>query len=140
MLKGFKDFVLRGNVIDLAVAVVVGTAFTAVVTSIVTNLINPLISVFFSSHSLDTAWIVTLNGSQIKFGAVLGSIITFVIIAAVVYFAFVYPLSAFNNRMNRSKSAAEEAPAESEQELLTQIRDLLRAQKSDDETGESRKS
>lgn len=130
LLKGFKEFILRGNVIDLAVAVVIGAAFTAIVTSIVTNLINPLISAFFNASDLDNAMVVTLNGSQIRFGAVLGSIITFLIVAVVVYFAFVLPLNAMKRRTERlrQKGLVEPDAPITELDLLTEIRDLLQAQ------------
>ena len=128
MFKGFKAFLLRGNVIDLAVAVVVGTAFTALVTSIVTNLINPVVSIFFTASSLNDAWVVTINDSHIKLGAVLGSLITFVIIAAVVYFIFVYPINVLHQRASRGDSDETVEKAPTELELLTEIRDLLKIQ------------
>jgi large conductance mechanosensitive channel len=133
-VKGFRDFVLRGNVIDLAVAVVIGTAFTAIVTAIVTNLIDPLIGALFNASSLNGALILhlpTLSGkpSDLKFGAVLGAIINFVIIAAVVYFAFVVPINyAMKKAFARRKQEESASPAETpptETELLIQIRDLL---------------
>ena len=132
MIKGFKEFILRGNVIDLAVAVVIGAAFTAVVTSIVNNLINPLISSFFTASSLDNAMVITLNDSQIKFGAVLGSIINFLIVAVVVYFVFVYPLNTIKKRAERlrKKGVVEPDKPVTDLDLLTEIRDLLAAQQS----------
>ncbi|HEV7624700.1 MAG TPA: large conductance mechanosensitive channel protein MscL [Amnibacterium sp.] len=133
-MKGFRDFVLRGNVVDLAVAVVIGTAFTAIVTAIVTNLIDPLIGALFSASSLNGALVVklpTLSGapSSLRFGAVLGAIINFVIIAAVVYFAFVLPINwamkrAFA-RKQQEETATPAATPPTETELLIQIRDLL---------------
>jgi large conductance mechanosensitive channel len=130
LLKGFREFILRGNVIDLAVAVVIGAAFTAVVTSIVTNLINPLISAFFKQNDLSNALVVPLNGSDIKFGAVLGAIINFLIVAVVVYFVFVYPLNSVKSRLDRlrKKGVVEPDAPITELDLLTEIRDLLRAQ------------
>nr|WP_228498336.1 large conductance mechanosensitive channel protein MscL [Frigoribacterium sp. VKM Ac-1396] len=134
-VKGFKEFILRGNVIDLAVAVVIGAAFTAIVTSLVTNVFNPLIGAAFNATMLDKALIVTiptLSGgeAQLKFGAVIGSAIQFLIIAAVVYFVLVLPV---NNLLKRTfaKQKAEETPADvppTDVELLSEIRDLLRAQ------------
>ena len=108
VLKGFKEFILRGNVIELAVAVVIGAAFTAVVNSIVENLINPLIGVLFQADSLDTALIIsipTLSGgmAEIRFGAVLGAIIAFVIVATVVYFVFVLPMNTLKERAEAYK-------------------------------------
>jgi large conductance mechanosensitive channel len=133
-MQGFRDFVLRGNVVDLAVAVVIGAAFTAIVTSIVTNLINPLIAAIFNAGSLSTALVVHLpwvagTGGDLRFGAVLGSIVNFVIVAAVVYFAFVVPLNwAMKRAYARKVEEATATPAATpptETELLIQIRDLL---------------
>jgi len=126
MLKGFRDFIMRGNVIDLAVAVVIGAAFNAVIAKVVEALITPLIGMFFQADSLDTALMVGLpGGGAIAFGAVIGALLNFVIIAAVVYFVFVLPI----NTMRERKQAGAEADApQNEQELLTEIRDLLRAQ------------
>jgi large conductance mechanosensitive channel len=132
VLKGFKEFILRGNVIELAVAVVIGAAFTAVVNSIVNNLINPLIAALFRADSLDTAlvWsIPTLDGgtADVKFGAVLGSILTFVIVAAVVYFVFVMPMNHLKDRAaaRRRAGVPDENAPETELTLLSEIRDLL---------------
>jgi large conductance mechanosensitive channel len=133
MLKGFREFIMRGNVIDLAVAVVIGAAFTAVVNAIVTNLFNPLIGALFQADSLDSALVVeipTVDGgsAQLKFGAVLGAILTFLIVAAVVYFVFVLPINHLrelaDERMRRGEAPAEDEP-ETELIVLSQIRDLL---------------
>lgn len=123
MFKGFKEFILRGNVVELAVAVVIGAAFNTVVERVVDSLITPIIGMFFSADSLDTALMLGLpGGGTIAFGAVIGALINFLIVAAVVYFAFVMP-------MNRLKKPAEEAPeAPSQEELLAEIRDLLKQQ------------
>lgn len=130
MLKGFREFILRGNVIDLAVAVVIGAAFTAVVTSIVNNIFNPLIGLFFKASSLDQALVVTIGESTFKFGAVLGAIITFLVVAAVVYFVFVFPLNKVKERADRlrKKGVVEPDAPITELDLLTEIRDLLQAQ------------
>lgn len=127
MLKGFKDFIMRGNVIDLAVAVVIGAAFTAVVNSIVVNIFNPLIGALFRADSLDDAFVLTLGTSEVKFGAVVGSIITFLIVAAVVYFVFVLPINKMKEHAEARRKAGvvtEKAPV-TEIDVLTEIRDLL---------------
>jgi len=136
VLKGFKEFILRGNVIELAVAVVIGAAFTAVVNSIVDNLINPLIGVIFQADSLDTALVVeipTLTGgvAEVKFGAVLGAIIAFAIVATVVYFVFVLPMNTLKDRAEQKRKTGEPDPAapETELTLLSEIRDLLAAER-----------
>jgi large conductance mechanosensitive channel len=128
MLKGFKDFLMRGNVIDLAVAVIIGTAFTAVVTSVVTNLINPLIAAIGGANVNGLAWqIVDGNKNSIMdFGAIVTALINFVIIAAVVYFLIVLPVKTIQERRKRGEEAGPAEPTEVE--LLVEIRDLLRQQ------------
>ncbi|WP_426624892.1 large conductance mechanosensitive channel protein MscL [Leifsonia sp. McL0607] len=132
MLKGFREFILRGNVIDLAVAVVIGAAFTAVVTSIVTNVFNPLIGLFFQAKSLDNALVVTVGDSVFKFGAVLGAIISFLVVAVVVYFVFVFPINKAKEHAERlrKKGVVEPDAPVTELVLLSEIRDLLQAQQS----------
>jgi len=135
MLKGFREFILRGNVIDLAVAVVIGAAFTGVVNAIVTNIFNPLIAAIFDASDLENVAVWTLNGSDIKFGSVLGALIQFLLVAVVVYFVFVLPI----NHLKKAAFAIKKTPAESleetkeelpptETELLIEIRDLLARQ------------
>ncbi len=134
MLKGFREFILRGNVIELAVAVVVGTAFTAFVTAIVTAIINPAIGALFNAESLSEALIVeipTVSGgtAELLFGAVIAAVLNFFIVAAVVYFALVAPMNYLNRRVEERRKAGEPAIDETapptELELLTEIRDLL---------------
>lgn len=125
MFKGFKEFLLRGNVVDLAVAVVIGAAFNSVVERVVDSLINPVIGMVFRADSLDGAMVVQLpGGGAIAFGALLGAILNFVIVAAVVYFVFVLPM----NKLRKPGPESEQPEVPTEQELLTQIRDLLRKQ------------
>ena len=134
MIKGFKEFILRGNVIDLAVAVVIGAAFTAIVNAIVDGLINPLIALVFNASSLDgVGWTVeNLNGDEVffGFGVILGAIINFLAVAVVVYFVFVYPMNRWKERAAAKAGIAEEEASDLpiEQELLVQIRDLLSTQ------------
>ncbi len=130
MINGFKDFIMRGNVIDLAVAVVIGTAFTALVTAIVSNIFNPLIAAIFSAESLKDTLVVPLPGGDgIRFGAVLGAVISFALVAAVVYFVVVLPLNKLKARQDARRQAG--VPVEvvedptTELDLLTEIRDLL---------------
>ncbi|WP_424980823.1 large conductance mechanosensitive channel protein MscL [Labedella phragmitis] len=137
-MKGFKEFILRGNVIDLAVAVVIGAAFTAVVTAIVENLFNPLIGAIFNASTLEKALpvvIPTMSGGEsiMYIGAIIGAILNFLIVAAVVYFAFVLPINTLKKRADNllaknrpvGDNAAPLAPTEVE--LLAEIRDLLSA-------------
>lgn len=132
MIQGFKEFILRGNVIDLAVAVVIGAAFTAIVNVVVDSLVNPLISLFFAADSLDTAMQVTVptlmgGTATFSFGAILGAIINFLAVAIVVYFAFVHPMNVAKRAAEAKKGidGDEDEPLPTEQELLVQIRDLL---------------
>ncbi|GAB2985054.1 large conductance mechanosensitive channel protein MscL [Frigoribacterium salinisoli] len=135
-MKGFKEFVLRGNVIDLAVAVVIGAAFTAIVTSLVTNVFNPLIGALFNASTLDDALVATIptisgGEAELRFGAVLGALLNFVVIAAVVYFCLVLPVNALLKRTFARQQEDETTDAEvppTDVELLSEIRDLLRAQ------------
>ncbi|MDZ8171990.1 large conductance mechanosensitive channel protein MscL [Microbacterium xanthum] len=135
MIKGFREFILRGNVIDLAVAVVIGAAFTAIVTVLVESLINPLISLFFKADSLQEALQLTvpsLMGGEatFAFGAIIAAVINFLAVAVVVYFVFVHPMNRLKERQAaRVKSdEPEEEPLPTETELLVEIRDLLKKQ------------
>jgi large conductance mechanosensitive channel len=92
MLNEFKKFILRGNVVDLAVGVVIGAAFTSVVNSLVTNIITPLISVIYGGHTFSKA-VFHFKGNEFGYGAVINSIITFLIVAAVVFFFVVQPVN-----------------------------------------------
>ncbi len=133
MLKGFRAFLLRGNVIDLAVAVVIGAAFTSIVGAIVDSVLNPAIGALFDAESLSTALpvnIPTVSGgvATMYFGAVIAAVIQFLIVAIVVYFALVAPINYLKTATAR-RAALIEPPAEpagpTETELLTEIRDLL---------------
>jgi large conductance mechanosensitive channel len=124
MLMGFKDFLLRGNIVDLAVAVVIGTAFTALVTAFTTSFLQPLIGLIGGGG--ETGGSFAVNGQLFTWGAFVTAVITFVLTAAVVYFAVVLPMKAI---MERRKRGEEAGPAEPTQvELLVEIRDLLRAE------------
>ena len=93
MLKGFKEFILRGNVVDLAVAVVIGAAFGAVVTAFVKDLITPLIAAIFGQTDF-SALTFTINKSQFFYGSFINAVISFVLIAAAIYFVVVAPMNA----------------------------------------------
>jgi large conductance mechanosensitive channel len=92
MIKGFRDFLMRGNVVDLAVAVIIGAAFTAIVTSFVTNLITPLIAAVVGKPDF-SALVFKVHGGVITYGAFLNSVISFLLIAIVVYFIIVVPMN-----------------------------------------------
>jgi large conductance mechanosensitive channel len=91
-VKGFRNFITRGNLVDLAVAVVIGTAFTAIVTAIVADLITPLIGAIWGTHSFQNLTF-KVHGSTFGVGALLNAVLTFLIIAAVVYFLIVAPMA-----------------------------------------------
>ncbi|MGQ0632091.1 MAG: large conductance mechanosensitive channel protein MscL [Sporichthyaceae bacterium] len=125
MLKGFKDFLLRGNIVDLAVAVVIGTAFTMLVTAFTKSMIEPVIN-FALGGGVDGGSIGLDKENRLEFGMFLNAVITFVITAAVVYFLVVIPMKKVTARMKRvsdTESAAPQIPADVA--LLTEIRDLL---------------
>jgi large conductance mechanosensitive channel len=131
MLKGFKDFILRGNVIDLAVAVVIGAAFTALIAAITANLIQPVLNALGGVDA--GGWGFYVNPSNpdtfINIGAIVTAIITFLITAAVVYFVFVAPMKKIL-AIAEARKAATKTPIKAdptEVELLVEIRDLLQA-------------
>lgn len=132
MLKGFKDFIMRGNVVELAVAVVIGAAFTAIVTAFTTNLIQPLIASLGGADVSGLGFeIVAGNPATfLDFGAVITAAINFLIVAAVVYFLLVMPMNMIKEKRDAQAKAEAEAaapePTPIEVELLTEIRDLLK--------------
>lgn len=137
MMKGFREFILRGNVIDLAVAVVIGTAFTAIVNGLVTGIFNPVIALIFNAGELAKAGIELrpAEGSTpavfLSWGLVISAVIQFVLVAIVVYFALIVPMNyAKRIRLRRTPAEPEEPAAPTELELLTEIRDLLAKQNS----------
>ncbi|OAH51121.1 large conductance mechanosensitive channel protein MscL [Microbacterium oleivorans] len=133
MIQGFKDFIMRGNVIDLAVAVVIGGAFTAIVTAIVDSVITPLIALFYKpAENGDVGPTFTgLHGDEVTFplGNLLTAIISFFAVALVVYLVFVVPMNKWKERQAAKAGVVEEeAKLPTEAELLVQIRDLLEKQ------------
>src|SRR3954452_13337652 len=118
MIKGFKDFLLRGNVIDLAVAVGIGTAFTALVTSFTESFLTPLIALIGGGGTSGGEFVI--NEQHFTWGAFISSVITFALTAAVVYFVVVLPVKAIMERRRRGEEAG---PAEPTQvQLLLEIR------------------
>ena len=130
MLSGFKEFIMRGNVIDLAVGVVIGAAFTSIVTAFTDNLMQPLINSIGGTNAADGLGFRILSDNPatfMDFGSVISAAINFLLVAAVVYFAIVAPM----NKFNQLREAKLETPAETEvteADLLTEIRDLLAKQ------------
>ncbi len=139
MLKGFKEFILRGNVVDLAIAVVIGTAFAAVVSAFVSKIVTPIINAFPGGNSSGLGFSLRhgakftdgktgQNTTFVDISGIINALVVFVITAAVVYFLFVLPM---NKLAERRKRGQEEAPASKSDDLLVleEIRDLLRAQR-----------
>ena len=120
--REFKEFITRGNVIDLAVAVVIGLAITAIINSIVSGLITPLIGMIGGKDFSDLDF--TINGSTFEYGEVINAIIQFLLIAVAVFFFIVKPVNVLNERRRRGEEP--EAELSDEAALLTEIRDLLR--------------
>ncbi len=131
MLQGFKDFIMKGNVVDLAVAVVIGSAFGAVVTAMVDSVLMPFISGVVGSPDFDSFAVVTLNGNDIRFGVLLTAVVNFLLIAAAIYFVIVMPMNKMIERRNRKLGIDPDAVEISDDVvLLTEIRDLLAANRS----------
>lgn len=122
MIKGFRDFILRGNVVDLAVGVVIGASFSAVVAALVKDLLTPFIAAIVTQPDF-SAMTFTINGSKFMYGEFLNSLLAFLIAAAAVYFFVVLPINKLIARFRGSKDAATK-PADVA--LLEEIRDLLK--------------
>ncbi|MFI6040164.1 large conductance mechanosensitive channel protein MscL [Nocardia sp. NPDC051321] len=121
MLKGFKDFLFRGNVVDLAVAVVIGTAFVAIVTAFTNGIVNPILAVFGGSNELGLGFQLVADkpATFVQVGPIITAAINFVVIAVVLYLVLVLPALHVKKRFSK------EAVELSDTELLIQIRDLL---------------
>lgn len=138
MIDGFKKFISRGSMIDMAVGVVMGTAVTAVVTSIVNNFINPLIAMIFGKPNMDGLLAFTFNNATISFGAILSAVLNFLLIAVAVYFCILVPINKFRDMSaamlaKRGVAASEEekeklSPEDQTVLLLKEIRDELAKQ------------
>ncbi len=135
MIKGFKDFLLRGNVVDLAVAVVIGGAFAKVVDTIVGNIINPLLAALVSGNNLGFGFKLRSDNPKtfMDFGLIISQIIIFVLTAAVVYFIIVVPMNRIMAMRKTGEEPEPDAPSE-DVILLQEIRDLLRGQSIADRT------
>ncbi|SCL56641.1 large conductance mechanosensitive channel protein MscL [Micromonospora peucetia] len=128
MLKGFKDFIMRGNVVDLAVGVVIGAAFTSVVTTLTNAFLKPLIGLFVllltgkSNGLAGAAW--KIRGVEFDWISFINALITFLLTAAALYFLVVFPMNKLAERRKRGEEPPPNAPSE-EVKLLTEIRDAL---------------
>jgi large conductance mechanosensitive channel len=122
LVQEFKDFINKGNFIDLAVAVVIAAAVTRVITSVVDGLVNPLIAAIFGEPDLTQVGTFTINDAQFSFGLILDALINFLAVAVVLFFI----VKAYNSFRRKSEG---ETPADTQLSLLTEIRDELRAQR-----------
>ena len=125
MLKGFKEFIARGNVVELAVGVIIGAAFKNIVDALVDGIINPLIAAVIGKPDFSDAFILTLNGTDMKFGVLITAVINFILMAFAIYFCIVVPMNALNARRKKAEDEAPEAEVSDEVKLLTEIRDAL---------------
>lgn len=123
MIQGFKDFITRGNAIDLAVGVIIGGAFSTVVTALVDKFINPLVGGIFGKPNFDNVLEFTVRGATVQPGAILTALVNFLLVALALYFFIVLPM----NKLASLRKPAEEEPeaVSDETQLLTEIRDLL---------------
>lgn len=121
-MKGFRNFILRGNVVDLAVGVMVGAAFSAVVNALVKDLFTPLLAALIHQPDFST-WAVTFRGVEIPYGDFINVLVTFVIIATTIYFFVVLPVNKLTARFHGTPEAPKKT---NEEKLLEEIRDLLK--------------
>ncbi|RZU72710.1 large conductance mechanosensitive channel [Micromonospora kangleipakensis] len=124
MLKGFKDFIMRGNVVDLAVGIVIGAAFTGVVTSFTNSFLKPIIKLMGGGKDQFAGTWRIGDGNFVTWADFLNALITFLLTAAVLYFLVVYPMNRLAERRRRGEEPPPKAPSE-EIKLLTEIRDAL---------------
>ena len=125
MLKGFKDFISRGNVVELAVGVIIGAAFKNIVDALVDGIINPLIAAVIGKPDFSDAFILTLNGTDVKFGLLITAVINFLLMAFAIYFCIVVPMNALNARRKKDEEETAEEEASELFKLLTEIRAAL---------------
>jgi large conductance mechanosensitive channel len=126
VVREFKDFISRGNVIDLAVAVIIGLAFAAIVNAIVEGLVTPLVGMVASEDFSEMSF--TINDSVFRYGLVINAVIQFLAISAAVFFIIVKPINVLSDRLRRGEEPKPPSPPTDEAILLTEIRDLLRVQ------------
>jgi large conductance mechanosensitive channel len=126
MVRGFRDFILRGNVVDLAVGVVIGLAFNAVVQSFTNSFLNPLIKLITGGRAVGGEF--KINGVSFTYGSFINQVITFVLTAAALYFLVVVPMNKLAERRKRGEEPEPDAPSD-EVRLLTEIRDALTARR-----------
>ncbi len=129
-IEEFKQFALKGNVIDLAIGVIIGGAFGKVVDSLVKQVLMPFIAVLMPAEQGYTDWKLTLAGSEIPYGLFLGEVVNFLIVAFAL-FLFISKFLGWIVKSRKKEEPAAPPPLSKDQELLTEIRDLLRARTGD---------
>jgi len=122
MIQEFRDFLFRGNVVDLAVAVVIGAAFGAIITSLVDDILTPMLGIFGIPDF--TTWVIQVGDAEMRIGLFLNALIAFVLIAAAIFFVVVKPMQRIAAARASEEKEEEEGP--NEVDLLTEIRDELR--------------
>jgi large conductance mechanosensitive channel len=126
VLNEFKAFIMRGNVIDLAVGFVIGAAFKTVVDSLVANVINPIVGLVFQNDLGSLTWTMT-DDTVLRYGQFISDIISFVLVAAAVFFFIVKPINVINDRRRRGEIDPDDVVAPTDEAiLLAEIRDLLK--------------
>ncbi len=125
MLQGFKNFILRGNVLDLAVGVIIGAAFNGVVQALVKDLLTPIIGIFGKTGDFSTLTF-TIRGSVFMYGDFINNLISFVLVAAAVYFFVIVPMNKVMERFKKAPAEPAAPPVSTTEKLLTEIRDLLK--------------
>jgi len=125
MVEEFKNFALKGNVVDLAIGVIIGAAFGKIIDSLVKHIIMPFISVILPGEQSYLAWKLTFNGKDIPYGLFIGEVVNFFIIALALYL-FIVKFLGWVMRVKKEEVAAAPPAATKDQELLTEIRDLLK--------------
>jgi large conductance mechanosensitive channel len=124
MLRGFKDFIMRGNVVDLAVGIVIGAAFTGLVTQFTDSFLNPLIKLAGGGDKNKPGAVLNVHGVPFAYGDFINAVLTFLLTAAALYFLVVFPMNKLAERRKRGQEPPPKAPSE-EVMLLTDIRDAL---------------
>ena len=129
MIKGFKDFISRGNAVDLAVGVIIGAAFKNIVDALVDGIINPLIAAVIGKPDFSDAFILTLNGTNVKFGVLITAVINFLLMVFAIYLCIVVPMNKLAALRNAKEKAEKDAAPKisDEVQLLTEIRDALKS-------------
>ncbi|KMY23669.1 large conductance mechanosensitive channel [Actinobaculum suis] len=129
MIDGFRKFIARGNAIDLAVGVIMGAAFSAIVTSLTQDILMPLIAAIFGQPDFKGQFVLTVGSGQLQFGNFITALINFFLVAFALYFFVVLPINKVKDRMAKAEEAAgtEEKPADPQVVLLEEIRDELRS-------------